>query len=522
MKNITNIINLLFLFTVVISCSEESDDSIITPDPDPPIEEACTEREIDELVPTDDKSDWDFKFIDTFNDADVGTPDTGLEDNLEARRLYGSWKSIQWIRKEGEEVVKTPSQWNTQVNHSVTPNALSFHLENSAIMLGTPIKSGSDEGYRVSFITNPIKNDLQSDNWISFMLDADSTKKGYLKTTQFGFSIASNGTVSVYQNGNSKPITGTVTSVDKYKVVLEITPTKLVGHINGQEITATLDEALPNMAYLFLGAEIVEKSGDVSLIDELVVTTRYSQEKSHLNYYGYYWASGFYGEHLAEVSDYTNFNFVEITTANTPNTKTHAVQVRWEFWPGSDGVLNPNWEASWASRLIKIKANIDKIRAIYLVDEPFWASKVKVADYNMVLNKIRADLPYMPIITVFAYPIVEDLADARISEINCNIDWVGADKYVALDDFSQIEDMNSLLIKAQPEKDIFLIPQTFFQGTVTDEAVAEINWKYYNYALQNDKVKGLWNFGLWTHQQPEEVPLTLKVQELIGNAIVNY
>tara|TARA_R110002050_G_scaffold300717_1_gene471805 strand:- start:10555 stop:12117 length:1563 start_codon:yes stop_codon:yes gene_type:complete len=520
MKNNVGIIHLLFLFALVSSCSDESDD--ISSDEVPPIEESCTERAIDELIPDANNYEWEFKFVDTFDDADVTTQETGLNDNLENRRLHGTWESVLWTQKEGEEVVKNLSQWHSQVNHPGTPNALSFHLENSAVMLHAPIESGSDNGYRVSFTTNPIKEDTESNSWTSFMLDDDESNNGYVGSTQFGFSIASNGTVKVYQNGNTKAITGTITVADEYKVVLELTPDKFVGHINDQEITATLDDALPNKAYLFLGAEIVKDSEKVSWTDELVVATRYSQEKSHLHYYGYYWASGSYGEHLTEVSDYTNFNFIETIKSNTLNTKTHAVQVRWEFWSGSDGVLNPNWQTAWAAKLAKIKADIDKIRAVYLVDEPFWASKVDVDDYNMVLDQIRADLPDMPIITVFAYPTVEDTEDTRISEINCNIDWVGADKYVAVNDFSEIENMNDLLMQAQPEKDIFLVPQTFFHGTTTDAEVAEINWKYYNYALLNKKVKGIWNFGLWTHQQPDELPITLKVQKLIGNAIVNY
>ncbi len=511
----------LFIIMVIISCNKESDIPE-QPQPETPEEEVnCPERTIDELIPDANSADWEFKFIDTFDDADVSTPETGLNDSLPSRRLFGALKNSLWTRKEGEEVEKHPYQWYSQVNHPAKPNAISFHVENSAIMLLTPIESGADDGYRISFITNPVKEDRESDSWTSFMLDADSEKKGYVETTQFGFSIASNGEVKVYQNGNQKTVTGTVPDADEYEVELVLTPEQLVGHINGHEISATLDENLPKTAYLFLGAEIEKESGNVSWIDELVVSTRFSENKSHLLYYGYYWTSGYYGEHLAEVSDYTNFNFIENIRPDLPNEKTHVLQVRWEFWGGSDGKLNSNWETLWAAKLAQIKDNIDKIRAIYLLDEPFWAVNVDVDDYNMVLDQIRADLPNMPIISVFAYPIVEDVEDTRISAINCNIDWIGADKYVAINEFTQIEEMNNLLMEAQPDRNIFLIPQTFFQGTETDAEVAEMNWKFYNYALRNEQVKGIWNFGLWTHQQPEDLPLSLKVQKIIGSSIVN-
>ncbi|MCE4564687.1 hypothetical protein INQ51_10230 [Maribellus sp. CM-23] len=519
MKNINRRLYYLFLLVSIFGCSEESDD---IPQQELPTEDnGCAERIIDEIVPNASSYDWEFKLIETFDDADVTTPETGLNDNLENRRLHGALKSSLWTRKEGEEVEKHPSQWYSQVNHPAKPNAISFHVENAAVMLLDPIESGSDDGYKVSFVTNPIKEDRESDSWTSFMLDAVTGKKGYVKATQFGFSIASNGEVKVYQNGNQKTVTGTVSDADEYEVMLIITPGQLVGHINGQEISAVLDEDLPKTAYLFLGAEIEKESGNVSWIDEVIVSTRFSQSESHLLYYGYYWASGYYGEHLTEVSAYTNFNFIEKIRNDLPNEKKHVLQARWEFWGGSDGALNSNWQALWAEKLVHIKANIDKIRAIYLVDEPFWAANINVDDYNMVLDQIRADLPNMPIITVFAYPTIEDTEDTRISDINCNIDWVGADKYVALNKFDQIENMNNLLMQAQPEKDIFLVPQTFFQGTETDAEVAEMNWKFYNYALQNNKIKGIWNFGLWTHQQPDQLPLSLKVQKIIGNAIVN-
>src|SRR5690606_22152398 len=126
-----------------------------------------------------------------------------------------------------------------------------------AVMLLSPIESGSDDGYRVSFVTDPVQGDQESTSWTSFMLDADTEKKGYVETTQFGFSIASNGKVKVYQNGNEKNITGTISVAEEYEVVLDITPNGLIGRINDQEISASLDEELPKTAFLFLGAEIV-------------------------------------------------------------------------------------------------------------------------------------------------------------------------------------------------------------------------------------------------------------------------
>ncbi|MCE4564688.1 hypothetical protein INQ51_10235 [Maribellus sp. CM-23] len=465
--------------------------------------------------------DWGFEYVDNFNGADVSN-NYGLNDHLAYRQLYGPWKNTNWIRKEGTWYAKIIQPWFSQVNHPFNPNALSFHLEHSAVMLNKQIAAGPATRYRASFSTDPVKGDVSNSSWTSFMLDGNSSKKGYATETEFAFIIGSNGSVQVFQNGNSKSVNGIVTPAAEYKVVLDIMPNQLVATINGIQVTAVLDESLPAFAYVFLGAYIENQSGHVSWFDDLVINTQHSTTEGHVKHYGYYWASGAYGEHLSEVEDYTNFNFIASITSSTPNTRTHVLQARWQFWADSSGNLRPDWLTQWNLLLADINQNIDKIKALYVVDEPFWAVNVGLSDYNTVLNQIKSDLPNMPVIAVFAYPTVEDINDTRIAGINSSIDWVGADKYVAIDNFNQVVNMNNLLMNIRPDNDIFLIPQTHFEGTLSDAEVAEINWKFYNAALGNNKVRGLWNFGLWSHQQPSEVPLTLEVQKLIGKAIVLY
>lgn len=464
--------------------------------------------------------DWAFQYFDNFDNANSSN-DYGLNDNLGNRQLHGPWKNTTWTRKEGTWYTKTIQPWFSQVNHPNTPNALSFHLEHSAVMLNNPISAGSAGKYRVSFTTNPVKGDQSNGSWTSFMLDSDNFNYGYVTGTDFGFLISSNGGVSVFQNGNTKSIIGTVAAASEYKVVLDISVNQLVATINGAELLATLDEPLPSSAYAFLGAYIEPQSGFVSWFDDLLINTQHGINLGHVEHYGYYWASGYYGDHLNEVSNYSNFNFIETITANLPNTKTHVLQAKWEFWSDSSGQLRSDWLTQWNLLLADINQNINKIKALYVCDEPFWAVNVNLSDYNMVLNQIKTDLPNLPIIAVFAYPTVEDTNDTRIAGINNSIDWVGADKYVAVNNFNEVENMNNLLIQARPNNDVFLIPQTFFAGTTTDAEVAEINWKYYNDAINRNEVIGLWNFGLWSHQQPEELPMTLQVQRLIGEIIIS-
>lgn len=497
---------------------------------------ACNNKEIDSLemdesvIKRDSKNmlksgmvdcDWEFMYVDNFDGANVSNS-YGLNDLLAYRQLYGPWKNTNWIRKEGTWYTKIIQPYFSQVNHPYTPNALSFHLEHSAVMLNKQISAGAAKRYRISFKTNPVKGDESSGSWTSFMLDSNSSKRGYATETEFALTIRSNGGVNVYQNGNLKTVEGTVAPASEYEVVLDIMPGRMIATINNTELTSVLDEPLPSLAYAFLGAYIETQSGHVSWFDDLIINTQYNVGEGHVKNYGYYWASGYFGEHLDELADYTNFNFIETITPNLPNTKTHILQARWQFWPNESGVLRSDWLTQWNILLADINQNIDKIKALYLCDEPFWAVNVNPSDYNMVLNQIKADLPNLPVITSFAYPIVENTNDTRIAAINSNLDWVSVNKYVPVRNFNQVETVNNLLMQARPNNNIFLIPQTHFEGTLTDAEVAEINWMFYNAALRNNKVIGLLNFGLWSHQQPAEVPITLKVQRIIGDAILSY
>lgn len=465
--------------------------------------------------------DWKFQYVDNFNNANVNN-DYGLNDILSTRQLYGGWKNTTLTRKSGAWYDKTTQPWCVQVNHPFTPNSLSFHVEYAAVVINKIIAADTPNKYRVSFKTNPSTGEQTSNYWTSFMLDASSTKRGYVTQTNFGFLIGSNGSVQVFQNGNNKAVTGTVPAATEYEVVLVITSGTIQMTINGVQLTAVLNETVPANAYAYLGACIESANPVVSTFDDLVINTQFSTAAKRIQHYGYYWADRSYGTHFSEIADYTNFNFVEFIDATTPNTKTNILQLRWQFWADGSGTLRPDWEAQWIATLATINQNIGKIKALYIFDEPFWAVTCSVTDYNMVLNRVKTDCPSLPIISVFAHPTVNDLNDTRIQNVSNVLDWVGADKYVSVSNFTQITTMNTNLKNKRPNNNIFLIPQTYFEGTLTDAAVAEINWMYYDMALNNPKVIGLWNFGLWSSQQPSEVPVTLESQRLIGKAITTY
>lgn len=477
--------------------------------------------------------DWKFQYVDNFNGANVNN-DYGLNDHLSARQLYGDWKNTTWTRKSGAWYDKTTQPWNVQVNHPYTPHALTFHLEYSAVMLNRLISAGSAERYRVSFKTNPSTTEQSSTYWTSFMLDPTTTKRGYVTQTMFGFLIGSNGGVQVFQNGNAKSVTGYVAPAAEYQVVLDIKPGLLVGTINGTQITAVLNEALPTSAYAYIGAYIDPANPVVSSFDDLVINTPFSTATKHVQNYGYYFASSIlYGDHFTEIADYTNFNFIEELTAATPNTKTNVLQVRWQFWADQSGALRADWQQQWNITLATINQNINKVKAIYLVDEPFWALPCSVNDFNMVLNRIKTDLPDLPIVSVMAYTTVNDTneddvptgtTETDIANINANLDMIGADKYVSVANFSQITSMYTRLVNKRPiSTNLFVVPNTRTDlGTTTDAACAEINWLYYNMALNNPNISTIFNFGLWCFTPPAQLPITLEAQRLMGKAIIEY
>lgn len=477
--------------------------------------------------------DWMFHYVDNFNNANINS-DYGLNDNLSARQLYGDWKNTTWARKSGAWYDKSTQPWCVQVNHPFTPHSITFHLEYSAVMLNKLISTGSAGRYRVSFKTNPSTTEQSSAYWTSFMLDPTATNRGYVTQTMLGFLIASNGGVQVFQNGNAKSVTGSVTPAPEYQVILDIKPNSLVATINGTQVTAVLNEALPASAYAYIGAYIDPANPVVSSFDDLVINTPFSTAIKHVQNYGYYFASSSsYGDHFNEIADYTNFNFIEELTAAIPNTKTNVLQVRWQFWADQSGALRADWQQQWSIMLASINQNINKIKAIYVVDEPFWALPCSVTDFNMVLNRIKTDLPNLPIVSVMAYTTVNDTneddvptgtTETDIANVNANLDMIGADKYVSVANFSQIISMYTRLISKRPiSTNLFIVPNTRTDlGTTTDAACAEINWLYYNMALNNPNISTIFNFGLWCFTAPAQLPITLEAQRLMGKAITTY
>ena len=488
--------------------------------------------------------DWNFQYIDNFDGATCNSgTDYGLNNNMLARQTYNpDLIDLTWIRKSDSlSTGVTPIATYAQVNRSIAPKVLTIIStagNTAALMLNKLIITDTSGRYHVNFTTDPILFDKASDSWISFMLDSSNAKDGYVSLAQFGFLISSNGAVQVFQNGHTKTVIGTVAAADNYSVSLDINSCSLIAHINGAELTAILDEPVPTSAYVYLGI-LHNNASKYTTVDDFVIATPYSADVKHVVNYGYYWVDRNFGTHFNEISDYTNFNFVEFIDARTPNTKTNVVQVRWPFWADQTGDLRADWEFQWNYILPNLRANINKIKAIYIYDEPFWAAPIPVTDFNMILNRIKTDLPGIPVVTVMAYTTVNNtdeydnplaLPETNVANISQNIDLIGADKYVSSANFSQITTMFNNLKAKRPTGDLFVVPNTRTDlGTRTDADCAKINWLFYKMALDDPRITTIFNFGAWAFPPTSSstplatgLPITYSVQKIIGKAITSY
>ncbi len=484
-------------------------------------------------------ADWKFQSIDTFDEAN-NLADYGLNDHLRERSLflYPLTPPVVWSRRAGTWYDKPfLREWFAQVNHPVHPGTLSFHNEINAVCQNVQIDPGTSGVYRIKAKVSPIVGDSAgsaSANWASIMLDASPTKRGWVTETSIGFSIRSNGNFQIYQPGFGIIYSDNAPFRDTYNIVLEIEPGRIRGTVNDMPFESDLPNSIPMSAYLYLGAYL--ETGQVSTFDDVIIQTRSGLGRNHLKKYGYYWTEGFLDgkDHLPEVSDYTNFNFIQPGPPLAPPLsklslcvpKKCVLQVRWEFW--SAGPLSPDWKKNWANTFEEIKKNKDKIAALYITDEPF-ANGVLWGDYVLVQSQVRSDLNAagmgaIPIIAAFSAPEITNTLPTKIDvpRIDAlNLNWAGFDHYPSLANFGEIRSLFAALQRRAPGRSYFLVPQTSTKlGTTTDAETAAINWAYYHFALQEPSIVALMNFGLWTDTQPAELKYTLQVQKLIGTTIL--
>lgn len=460
------------------------------------------------------------QFRDTFNGAN-NTNNTGLNDNL-AGRQSGSLTPSTYTRVPGVWYsAPAPSIWWAQINQLSNPDALSFHESPSALRLDKSVSRDTSGAYRISFVTEPVVSDARDNsNWTSVMLSRTPLSSGWVASADvdFGFLVRSNGGLFLFNNGQQMTVTpGTVPPADKYVVSLAVRDDQVLGTINGVSFFGRLSNsgALPSSAYLYLGAYLDQ--GQMSRFDDVAV----SPAEVHLQQYGYYWAqSSSIGPHLDEVTAYTNLNFVQGPSdlaACAARAVKCLLEVRWQFF--ENYTLRPDYIQQWNSLVTAITPYLGSLGGIYLIDEPYWngtsVGGVSVQDLTTCVRTIKTTFPSIPLMAVHAVPnITPSLVTPE------GIDWVGFDAHQMIPDVVDL--VNTLRATLKPSQKLWLVPPTNINSTYApnDTALARLNWDYYDLARSDPRIYGLLNFGLWSHQAPNTIPLTVGVQQTIGRDLL--
>jgi hypothetical protein len=258
---------------------------------------------------------------------------------------------------------------------------------------------------------------------------------------------------------------------------------------------------------------------------------------STVEYFGYFAArltpSG--GNHLAEVADRTNLNWVQISDVDAYRPEVLdgckergcIVSTGHEFFTGCDGApapncnLYPNYRERWLRLANAIGPRINKVGAFYLLDEPQWrgASPAEVAT---AARTIKQTFPTIPVMMVEAGPKV-----TTSLQVPGEVDWVGFDWYCRK--FSDIQAKLSILegVTAAHQR-LFLLPEAAplsqcggIPGHATDAEIARLQWDYFHLAEAHPRVIGLLAFGFWTSGHGSaDLPLTVAAHREIAARVI--
>jgi len=245
-----------------------------------------------------------------------------------------------------------------------------------------------------------------------------------------------------------------------------------------------------------------------------------------LRYFGYFaariTASG--GDHLQEVRDRSNLNWVQISDPDryVPEVldgckpRGCLISTGHEFFRGCDSVhspsceLHPDYAARWGRLADAVRSRIGKVGAFYLMDEPQWRGATPW-ELHTAATTIKATFPNIPVMMVEAGPQISASYWTPSS-----VDWVGFDWYCR--PFSDVErTLATLSARTRPTQSLFLVPEAApleacggAPGHATDAEIAGLQDDYFQLAVSNPRVIGLLAFGFWTSGHGSaQLPLTV-------------
>ena len=212
-----------------------------------------------------------------------------------------------------------------------------------------------------------------------------------------------------------------------------------------------------------------------------------------LEHFGYFAArltpSG--GDHLAEVTDRSNLNWVQVSDVDRYRPEVLdgckprgcIISTGNEFFTGCDKAgsttcrLYPNYRERWMRLADAINSRFDKVGAFYLLDEPQWRG-AKPADIARAAAEIKHTHPSTPVMMIEAGPKVTDSL-----QVPPNIDWVGFDWYCR--PFTDIRARLTVLERrTTAAQRLFLMPEAAplaecggKPGHATDAEIARLQWQ---------------------------------------------
>ncbi len=252
----------------------------------------------------------------------------------------------------------------------------------------------------------------------------------------------------------------------------------------------------------------------------------------HLQYFGY-WNTGGDGQDpfplATELSDqmaYTNVSMDEwafgpwpYSSATNPLAMAQAAGVKsiivWPFWGTIDVGTGPD-PAVFNSWVQAITPYINNIAAVAIIDEPDcnyngatfpggWtpencrAMRLKI---EANIAKLKSAFPNMPAWVNYTSAFMAGLPQPSTSEYNIpqNADWISWDCYTPWDNcfgsWSVPTVLSWLDAKLGPSQRAVFIPQAYQTGS-TEAQVSAIADQYYNLALSDPKVIGIFPFIWW-------------------------
>ncbi|MFD5463147.1 hypothetical protein ACFWIQ_10030 [Kitasatospora sp. NPDC127059] len=476
-------------------------------------------------------------FVDTFDGAPAGT-DNGLNDDLSARQptlVSAGYSAVSGRRG----LAATPPEGSVQVNSPAAPNVLSFPQGTAAVRLTKPATADLSGSYTVHARLTPAVGRTSGTDAATLLVSNASGATGAVdaEDVALGLKVQADGSLKLYQAGQPLPLlTAAVApgggSFDVSLALTGGTARQATVTVNGSTVfTGATPAALPRDGYVHLGAQRATP-GTVTTADDLRVSML-----GGLDYYGYFDimdpdSTNNSVDHSADVAAWTNMNNFVLQDLTDPRYAgfldycrpascvidvSKQVAVPDPTRPGKNKP-NPDAPAALAGLVTRIGGNLDKLSAIYTLDEPYYQG-FDAGQVQTQVNQVHGAFPgKMLAYTTDAYRLT--------APVPSGVDLVGFDNYcpgraVVEQDLATLQGA-----LASPDQHLVLFPESIIPGvngceSATDAVIAGNNTDYRAIAAQHPRVVYLQNFRWLNAQQGSTMPLTTQRQQAIGTAVVN-